>query len=603
MLPGLSPARRTIHAGLRLQRVTSGQVLKPASERLILGIGAFAHDTSCALMRGGRVLFAAEQERFDRQKHSREYPFAAIDAGLRWLGLTFRDIDDIVVNYDPDRVTRNYIRHIWRWLPNSLRMLFDISRYKHASRSRNLRPELSQHFRTDLSGVGWHWVDHHLAHAASAFYRSPFDEAAILTSDALGEFESVMKAYGRGTRIEVLERIPFPHSIGSIYSAITDHLGFKVYSGEGTVMGLAGFGKLRRKFDLSRIARLTPGGGFEIEPGFFKYHFTMGERREWLSKRFVSRFGKSRAAGEPLEDRHIDLARALQDFTDLVLLHFCGDLSARTQSDRICYAGGVALNGYSNTRAMRDGPFREWFIQAAANDGGTALGAALYYSHHVLGIPRTEYSSDVFLGPDFTNDEIEQALRENEVSFFKTSQPAEEAARRLARDRIVGWVQGRMELGPRALGHRSILANPCRPWMKDHLNHKVKHREPFRPFAPIVPEERASEFFVMPCRSSPFMLLIMDVLPAWRERLPAITHIDGTARVQTVTSASDAVMHSLLLAFEREAGVPVLLNTSFNGPAEPIVCTPADAVRSFLKWGIDDLIIGDYVIERKQSLR
>ncbi|MFZ2959611.1 MAG: carbamoyltransferase C-terminal domain-containing protein [Candidatus Ozemobacteraceae bacterium] len=573
---------------------------KPFSERWILGIGAFAHDTSCALMRGGRVVFAAEQERFDRVKHSRAFPFAAISAALHANHLTFRDIDDIAVNYDPRRVARNFVRHVWRWLPASLRLLFDPSRYQVAGRSHRLRPLLEQHFQVDLKHTGWHWIEHHLAHAASAFYRSPFEEAAILTSDALGEFDSVLKARGCGTQIEVLERIPFPHSIGSVYSAITDHLGFKIYSGEGTVMGLAGYGNPHPELDFSRVVRLTSNGGCEIDPRYFRFPNEFGTHQDWISKRFARHFGTKRFPGSPLKERHADLARALQNATDATLLHFCNDLHQRTDLNRFCYAGGVALNGYSNTLAMNQGPFRDWYIQPAANDGGTGLGAALYLSHHIFGLPRIEVppGSDPFLGPEFSAEEVEKTIAETGLSYRRLSNVPEEVARLLAGDRIIGWVQGRMELGPRALGHRSILANPCRPWMKDHLNQRVKHRESFRPFAPIVPEERASDFFRMPCRSSPYMLLIMEVLPEWRERLSAITHIDGTARVQTVTEASDARMHDLLRAFEREAGVPVLLNTSFNGPAEPIVCNSKDAISSFLRWGIDDLIIGDFLVKR-----
>lgn len=574
---------------------------KPPAERLILGIGAFSHDSACALMRGGKVLFAAEQERFDRVKHSRAYPFAAIEAGLRHIGASFDQIDEIAVNYDPARVTRNFLRHLWDWFPGSLRLLKGCSTAAHVQRSSGLKQALADHFHADLAGKGWHWIEHHLCHAASAFYRSPFERAAILTSDSLGEFDSVLKARGEGTRIEVLQRIPFPHSVGTLFSAVTDHLGFKVYSGEGTVMGLAGYGKARPGFDFSRLAHFTAGGGLEIDPAFFRFQNELGTHSDWVTDRFARRFGPRRHRGEPVCDRHADLARSLQDFTDASLLHFCRDLHERTALQNVCYAGGVALNGYANTRAMRESPFGDWYIQPAANDGGTALGAALYFSHHVLGVPRCDQPADTFLGPGFSDEATRSAFREVGVSFRKVQDACGEAAGLLAADRIVGWVQGRMELGPRALGHRSILANPCRPWMKDRLNTRIKHRELFRPFAPIVPEERAAEYFVMPCRSSPYMLLIMDVKAEWREKLSAITHIDGTARVQTVTAASDPKMHRLLYEFERQAGVPVLLNTSFNGPDEPIVCTPADAIRTFQKWGLDALVIGEFVAERVAS--
>jgi len=360
-------------------------------------------------------------------------------------------------------------------------------------------------------------------------------------------------------------------------------------------MGLAGFGKKRADIDFSRIFSLTEDGNFEVDARFFEYPYLPWKHEKWVSRKFEKTFGPPRRHPEPVTDRHADIARALQDSADLILLHICRDLAKRTNASELSYAGGVALNGYSNIRVIRETPFKQLFIQPAANDGGTALGAALYHSHHNLGLERQNTISDTFLGPEYSRESIEKALIKAGIEYWEPPSLTAECAELLWKNRILGWFQGRMELGPRALGHRSILANPCFPGMKDHLNLQVKHREPFRPFAPIVPENRAGTYFDLPCRESPYMLLIVAVKPEWREKLPAITHIDATARVQTVTDASDRIMMKLLGDFEKHSSVPVLLNTSFNGPGEPIVCSPEDAIKTFLKWGLDHLAIGPFL--------
>ncbi len=576
--------------------------LPPPAERLILGLGVFAHDTSAAFMRNGKVLFAAEQERFDRVKHSRALPMDAVASGLQFIGAGPEDIDEIVINYHPVRLVAWYLRHVWNYLPATLRMLFEPLRLKNVWRNRAYPAALRERFGTDFRWAEWSGVDHHLSHAASAFFRSGFERSAILTSDALGEFDSVLWAKGEGTRIGILGRQRYPHSIGAIYSAVTDHLGFRIYSGEGTVMGLSGFGKPHPESDLSETVTFLSDGRFSIDERFYRYHVLPWTHEDWVGKAFLRRYGPKRAKGEPLRDGHANLAWSLQDLTEGLTIHHCRRLEAATDETRLCYAGGVALNGYTNSKILSDTRFKELFIQPAANDGGTAIGAALYRSHHVHGIPRSDLGSptDVFLGPSFSPGRCEEALRKSGLEFTRPADPLKEVADLLAKDRVVGWFQGRMEMGPRALGHRSILANPCSPRMKDHLNLEVKHREPFRPYAPVVPEELAERFFEMPCRVSPYMLLIMKVRPEWRDRLPAITHVDGTARVQTVTEPQDPLYYRLLVEFGKRTGVPVLLNTSFNGPGEPIVCSPEDAVGSFLKWDLDELFIEGFLAKKNR---
>ena len=568
---------------------------KPPSERLILGLGVFSHDTSAALLRGSEVLFASEQERHDRIKHSRAFPLDSIAAALRHAGISFSDLDDVVINYDPTQLVLGYLRHVWRFLPGSLRMFFEPLRYINVWKSRGYKHAIRERFG-DISHLRWHAVRHHLAHAASAFFRSPFEESAILTSDALGEFESVRFAIGKGNRIKTIRSIFYPHSLAAVYSAITDHLGFEIYSGEGKVMGLAGWGKDDPLRSLDNAIRLGSDGEMEVDLELFRYHVLPFVHHGWTSGRFAAQFGRRREMGEPLRDSHANLAHSLQNLSNKVTVHLCKALRHATGVPNLCYAGGSALNGYSNTRMLIDGGFGKLYVQPAANDAGTALGAALYLAHHTLGLPREPHEGSTFLGPAFSEAAIEVVLKESGVSYRRPADLASLVGKRLAAGKIIGWFQGRLEFGPRALGHRSILANPEVPGMQNRLNLEIKKREPFRPFAPIVPIEDADRFFEMPIASLPYMLFIVSVRSEWRARLPAITHVDGTTRVQTVTKHDEPLLWSLLRAFERESGIPVLVNTSFNGPGVPIVCSPDDALRSFRRLGLDDLVIGPFLV-------
>ncbi|MBF0408013.1 MAG: hypothetical protein HQM10_11700 [Candidatus Riflebacteria bacterium] len=569
---------------------------------VILGLGVFSHDSGIAILQGGKILFAAEQERFDRVKHSRAFPYEAIDAGIEFLGMSFSDIDHIVINYDTTLLLTMYISYIWRYLPKSLNMLFDRRRYENAWKSGNLRNKIISRYKCNRN-LKWHSVPHHLAHAASAFYCSGFESSAILTSDALGEFDSVLMAKGEGLRINAPDRIMFPHSIGAVYSAVTDHLGFSIYEGEGKVMGLAAYGNENPIFDMSDLVKYLPDGRYEIRPEYFSFPYLPWVHENWVSKKFLNRFGKKREKKEPLLQKHADIARGLQNLADKVFVHLTHGIAKKTSEKNLCYAGGVALNGYSNTRALSDGIFEKMFIQPAANDGGTALGAALYHAHNNLGCPREQGEFSPYLGPSFSGRDCEKAFSGAGISYSQPQNLCKEAAARLARGRIMGWFRGKMEVGPRALGNRSILTDPRFAATKDHLNNAVKKRESFRPFAPVVPLHRASEFFEMPADSSPYMLLIMKVRPEWQEKLRAVTHVDGTARVQTIDRNIDPLFTSLLEEFEKLCGIPVLLNTSFNGPGEPIVCSPEEAVKTFLNTGMDDLVLESLISEISRTNR
>lgn len=569
----------------------------PPAERVIVGLGVFAHDASVAIVQQGRLVFAAEEERFNRRKHTREFPVGALTAGLAQTGIPAGAITDVVVNFSTPAMFRGYLKLIGRYLPRSLRLLFDVNRYRNASLVGTYQQVFCRQFGLDREAINWVEVPHHLCHAASAYYQSPFEHAALLTSDALGEFDAVLLGQAQGNRLELLRQIDYPHSMGALYSAVTDHLGFKMFSGEGTVMGLSAFGNPRR-YDFAPLLELLPDGDFRLDERYITYHIAPWAHENWVSPKFTRRFGPRRAQGEPINDRHAALARALQDTADHVLLHLCRGLQQRTKETNLCYAGGVALNGYGNTRILSETGFSDLSIPPAANDGGTAIGAALFHAHHTLGLPRRLAEPDPYLGPAFTSADCRRALDDAALPFSRPADLLDRAARALAANQVVGWFEGRMEIGPRALGHRSILANPGDAGMKDHLNRRVKHREPFRPFAPMVPEEEAARFFEMPAAKSPYMLLIMNVRPEWRERLPAITHVDGTARVQTVDRAREPRLWELLRAVERQTGVPVLLNTSFNGPGEPIVCSPAEAIATFQRHGLDALVLEDCWAEK-----
>jgi carbamoyltransferase len=561
----------------------------------LLGLSAFGHDSSVALLDGTRIVSFVEEERFNRRKHTGAFPDLALGHVLREHNLDLSDIDEVVFFIKPWQFLVFRTARMLQFLPRSLvqvpthrpSVAKNLLTLNHHLRHNNLASRRPPKFQL-------RYVDHHLAHAASAFYLSDFEEAAILSLDGMGEDITTWFGHGQGTRIQRRHCVRLPHSLGLFYSAVTAYLGFKPWGGEGKVMGLAPYGDPERYDErMRRVIHWTEDGHFKLDLSYFDFQVTGGQR--WVSPAFEALFGPPRVPESELTQHHEDIAAALQRVVEDASLALARHLHRLVPSRNLCLAGGVALNSVLNGRIFREGPFENIFIQPAANDAGTALGAALHVAHVRHKLARAEQPDAVYLGPEYSTDACAAA-----ASGLIVERPAsivQRTAELLAEGKIVGWFQGRMEVGPRSLGNRSILADPRDPTMKDTLNLRVKHRESFRPFAPSVVEEAASRYFDG-IGASPHMLLVFPVRAECRPQLPAITHVDGTARVQTVSRRANPRYYDLLEAFGRRTGVPILLNTSFNVRGEPIVCSPQDAVDCFRGTEMDYLVLGDLLVRK-----
>ena len=598
----------------------------------ILGLSAFYHDSAAAVVEEGRIVAAAQEERFTRRKHDAGYPRRAAAWCLAEAGVRLGDVDRVVFYDKPflkfERLLETHVAFAPRGF-RSFRMAVPVWIKEKLFQKSLLRREL----RALAPEVDWDdrllFAEHHQSHAASAFYPSPFREAVVLTMDGVGEWATTSAAVGRGADLEVTREIHFPHSLGLLYSAFTYYTGFKVNSGEYKVMGLAPYGEPRyARTILDHLIDLKPDGSFRLALDHFDYcaGLTM------TSRRFDELFGgPPRRPGEPLTQRHMDLAASAQAVIEEAVLRLTRALRAETGVPNLCLAGGVALNCVANGKVLRDGRFDGLWIQPAAGDAGGALGAALLASHRLFGEPRpstspsacgTDAMRGALLGPSFGLDEIRAALDAAGARYETLSDDAlvDAAADALAAGRAVGWFQGRMEFGPRALGARSILGDARSPTMQRTLNLKVKRRESFRPFAPSVLRSDAADWFDLE-GDSPYMLLVADVKPerrrpltaaqqalsgigrlnAPRSDVPAVTHVDHSARVQTVDRETNPRYHALLEAFKARTGCPVLVNTSFNVRGEPIVCTPADAFRCFMGTDLDCLAVGNCFLRKEEQ--
>jgi carbamoyltransferase len=594
----------------------------------ILGISAFYHDSAAALVMDGRIVAAAQEERFTRIKHDSAFPTDAIAYCLKEGGLTSGDLDYVAFYEKPltkfERLLETYLAFAPQGF-RSFRMAMPVWLKDKLHLRRTLRRGLGGPTRARLI-----FTDHHESHAASAFFPSPFEQAAIVTLDGVGEWSTTTFGVGEGNRIHLIDHISFPHSLGLLYSAFTYYCGFKVNSGEYKLMGLAPYGRpVYQDLILERLMDLKPDGSFWLDMRYFNYcqGLTMTGRR------FHSLFGgPPRKPESPLEQRHMDLAASIQSVAEEVVLRIGRHVHARTGLKHLVLAGGVALNCVANGRLLREGDFENLWIQPAAGDAGGALGAALFVWYQLLNKPRQPESPDAqrgsFLGPRFTINQITGFLSGQGVTgqrFDDEGDLIEYTAGLLAEAKVIGWFQGRMEFGPRALGARSILGDPRSPAMQATMNLKIKFRESFRPFAPAVLQERASKWFDFEAnQESPYMLLVAPVLdhrrvlveadalktmqndPDLRSRvnvvrseIPAVTHVDYSARLQTIDEVRNPRFHRLLEAFERLTGCPVLVNTSFNVRGEPIVCTPEDAYRCFLATDMDALVLENIVIVKE----
>ncbi len=557
----------------------------------ILGIGGYSHDSAAALVVDGQVVAAVEEERLTRVKHQGGVPKKAVAYCLETAGLKPDDVDHIGCYMRPGlRVGRRLPYRVTQMLRSPVYsagfMAYELAH--NALYFQGMRGLAGKNTRV-------HFMEHHPAHAASAFLAGPFDRAALLTLDYIGEFTATWMGVGEGTSVRCLRQIHYPNSLGVFYSAITDYLGFLRASDEYKVMGLASYGEPEYYEDFAKFIRSTPDGLYDIDLSWAAWHYLPGSRCGYLSKKFIERFGPPRKKGEPIEKRHENIAASAQRILEEACLQLVRKLHRETGEKKLCMAGGVALNCSMNGRLLREGPFEEIFIQPAAGDDGIAIGAALQLHHAHTGAPRGYEMHNACLGPEYDNESIRRTLDMAKIRYEHPDSVERRTAELIAEGKIVGWFQGRMEFGPRALGGRSILADPTRPEMKDLLNHYVKHREEFRPFAPSVLEERASEFFTG-CQRSPFMLFVYPVEKDQQTRVPAITHVDGTARVQTVSVSVQPRYYRMIQEFERLRGVPMVVNTSFNVMGEPIVNTPTDALRCFFSTGMDALVMGDYVV-------
>jgi carbamoyltransferase len=552
----------------------------------VLGINCFSHDTAACLLEDGRLVALAEEERFNRERHTRRFPDQAIGFCLGLAGVGIDQVDVVAFAHRPGLdLARGVADALARRAPKRLA----VQAYVDANL---LRKEAMFRARWRYRGKIEH-VGHHDAHAASAFYPSPFERAAVLTLDRGGDFLSTTLQVGSGPRLDRLAQIRNPHSLGEVYSALTWYLGFEPNADEGKTMGLAPYGRDKLVPELAELVQGTPDGLFRVNLAWFAYHREGG----WLAKAFLDRYGPPRAPESAITERDQDLAFAVQDLLEEAALRVGRTLRERSGLTDLCLAGGVALNSVMNTRLLREAGFERIFIQPAASDAGNALGAALWVWHQRLGHPRGPAMTHAFHGAEWTEAEQAAALADQGLEVTQVADPAEEAARLLADGRIVGWFQGRAEVGPRALGARSILADPRRAETKDIVNARVKRREAFRPFAPSVLDEQGADWFDG-YAANPFMLLVQPVRADRRDRIPAVTHVDGTARLQSVTAAEHPLYHRLISRFAAHTGVPVVLNTSFNLRGEPIVHRPAEAVADFLASDMDALFLGSLLASK-----
>ena len=569
----------------------------------VLGINAYHGGASACILRDGILIAAAEEERFNRVKYWAGFPTLAIKYCLSEAGISAHELDHVAISRDP---RANLLRKIAWGIRRRPRIGYVtdrlINQQNVARFDDTFHDALGLHERVRAQ---FHRVEHHRAHMASAFFVSPFDQAAILSVDGMGDFVSTMWGSGRGNRFQVRDAIHFPHSLGLFYTMVTQWHGFPAYGDEGKTMGLASYGEPVHADALREVVRLQSDGTFELNLDYF-VHDKEGTELSWrdgtptssalYSHRFVERFGQPRVKGAPITSTHENMAASLQHVLEDALAALLQKLHAQTGLPNVVLAGGVALNGVFNGQIRQRTPFQNIFIQPAAGDAGTALGAAYYVYHQVLGQPRAFVMQHAYTGTHYSNAEIASALRSAGLAYqeLDPDRIAQRAADLLVDGNVIGWFQGRMEWGPRALGHRSIVADPRRADMKDILNARIKHREPFRPFAPSILESATSEYFDQSA-PDPFMVVVYNVLPDKRDVIPAVTHVDGTGRLQTVNAAHAPEFHRLISAFADRTDVPVVLNTSFN-ENEPIVCTPLEAVDCFARTKMDALAIGDFLV-------
>ena len=573
----------------------------------ILGLNAYHGDASACLLIDGQVVSATEEERIRRIKHWAGFPSEAIKFCLEDAGLTLQDIDVITISRDP---YANFSLKVLSALKNRLSLGNIKDRVSNIRKASNIEDEFRIHFPEQFSKMKAKFVnvEHHRSHLASAFFVSPFEESAVLSIDGFGDFSSVMTSYGKGNQLTVLDKVNYPHSLGVFYTAFTQYLGFPHYGDEYKVMGLAPYGKALYKEQVRQVIELTSDGLFKLNLNYFN-HTRNGVNMTWTdgipfvdtmySNQFVKSFGPARGKEEELSQYHKDLAASVQAVTEEVIFHMAEHLRLKTKSENLCLAGGVGQNSVANGKIILITGFKNLYIPPAAHDAGTSIGSALYYYHQTEKNKRTLVSKTGYYGYKATKEEIEETLTRNNVAFqyFEDREALIDIVTdRIIDGQVIGWYQGRAEFGPRALGHRSIIADPRRNDAKEILNLKIKRRESFRPFAPSILIEKVPDYFEQ-TDEVPFMEKVFIIKPEMRDKIPAVTHVDGTGRLQSVDKLNEPIYHRLIERFNEKTGVPILLNTSFN-ENEPIVNTPQEALDCYLRTKMDVLVMDNFYIAR-----
>jgi len=571
----------------------------------VLGISCYYHDSSAALLKDGIIVAAAQEERFTRKKHDTSFPINAIKYCLKSQNITSKDIDYVGFYEKPFLKFERILSQHLEMFPKSLKT-FLVSMPSWI----NEKLRVPGTIRKKLGyNKGVLFVEHHLAHAASTFLASPFEQAAILTADGVGEWTTTTFGYGEDNDIGLFKEIKFPHSIGLLYSTITAYLGFSVNNSEYKVMGLSPYGNMDKNTNpyynkLRQVIDIKEDGSFRFDLSYFTFHYA---DRMPSKKLCLLLDGPVRKGESEITDRHKDIAAALQLITEEILTKILNHLHKITKCDNVVLAGGVALNSVYNGKILRNTGFKSIWIQPDAGDGGTSIGVASYIYHTLLGNKRNYVLRDAYLGPKYSMEHIKSFLDKNKIKYSQFRDDDDlikNTAKLIYGNNVVGWFQGGMEWGPRALGARSILSNPCSPQMKEILNQKVKHREKFRPFAPAVCEDDALKYFecdVPIPEPTDFMLMVYPIRKEWQDKIPAVTHVDGSGRLQTIRRHQNQMYYGLIKEFGKLSGIPIVINTSFNIRGEPIVCTPYDAYKCMMGTGIDYLVMGKFLIKREEN--
>ncbi len=576
----------------------------------ILGLSCYYHDSAACLLKNGEIIAAAQEERFTRKKQDDSFPRNAINFCLSHAGIISGQLD-YVGFYDKPLVKFDRILETFLSVAPRGSKFFTVAIPIWLKQKLWIKDLIRKELEYDGKIL---FAEHHQSHASSAFFASPFEEAAILTIDGVGEWTTTSYGYGRGNKIKLTNEIRFPHSLGLFYSAFTQYLGFKVNSGEYKVMGLAPYGKpVYYDLIMDNMIDLKEDGSFKLNMDYFAYTYA----QQMINDKFIKLFGyPPREQESKIEPYHFDIAMSIQRVTEEVMLRITNHLYKETGLKNLCLAGGVALNSVANGRILRETPFEEVFIQPAAGDAGGALGVATFIWHNILGNQhiiaekkkpytiglKKDLMSNAYLGPEYSNEEIKRFFTQNDIPFveFSNEELLRNTAKLIADKKVIGWFQGRMEWGPRALGNRSIIADPRDKEMRDNVNLKIKFRESFRPFAPTVMLEKSSEYFELACQS-PYMLLVARVREDKRGLIPAVTHVDGSARIQTVSKEDNPLFYGLIEEFYKLTGITVIINTSFNVRGEPIVCTPQDAYLVFMRTRMDNLVMGNFILHKEEQ--